>query len=952
MTSVSFGDNYHGFQMRDNHGPINVNHLPPKRPETPPSPLSTVPFARDRDFVSRDILLRQIREKSSAPGSRIALVGLGGVGKSQLAIEYSYQVRSESPATWVLWVHASNEARFEQSFRDIAHQIRIPGHQDPKINIFKLVEHWLRDEKNGKWICILDNVDSDEFLCSLPVARKGPSTKEPPDASMKPLLEYVPKSRNGSIIITSRSRHVALKMVKHKDIIQIDPMERSEALELLQKTLDQPGESQESQQLVEVLEFMPLAIIQAASYIRYQTPLSSFDYIRRQKTSAAELLSLMSFFDRQGIPENLVRFQPKANYKSGSELADDSSGSEASESDMGPDFEDDINTLRDYSFISISDNNLFTMHRLVQLTTRAWLKSHGQINQWREKSIRNLYQEFPFCQYENWDQCRSLFPHVRAAISQRPESQESLLRWATILYKGAWYALESGNIADAKDMASKSRKQRLKLLHAENEVALASTAMLARACLLEGRWEEAEQLNEQVLEIRKTKLGVDHPDTLTIMANLATTYSNQGRWDEAELLEVQVLEIRKTKLGVDHPDTLRSMAHLATTYWYQGRWNEAELLEVQVLEIRKTKLAVDHPDTLKSMANLVSIYINQSRWNEAEQLEIQFLKIRRTKLGADHPETLTNMAHQASMYCNQGRWEKAEQLNIQVLETRKTKLGMDHPDTLTSMANLATTFWNQGRWKEAEQLDMQALEIRKTKLGVDHPDTLTSVDHQASMYCNQGRWDEAEKLETKVLEIRKTKLGVDHPETLRSMANLATTFCNQGRWEKAEQLHIQVLESCKTKLGVDHPDTLTNMANLATTFWNQGRWKEAEQLDVQTLEIRKTKLGVDHPDTLTSMANLATTFCNQGRWEEAEQLNEQALETRKTKLGVDHPDTLTSMANLAFTWKSSGSNTRALDLLRDCLAKQKQILGLNHHHALSNSKTLLQWETEMLYLYR
>ncbi len=100
------------------------------------------------------------------------------------------------------------------------------------------------------------------------------------------------------------------------------------------------------------------------------------------------------------------------------------------------------------------------------------------------------------------------------------------------------------------------------------------------------------------METRKTKLGADHPDTLTSMANLASTYRNQGRWKEAEKLEVQVMETSKTKLGADHPDTLTSMANLASTYWNQGRWEEAEKLQVQVMETRKTKLGADHPETL------------------------------------------------------------------------------------------------------------------------------------------------------------------------------------------------------------------------------------------------------------------------------------------------------------------------------------------------------------------
>ncbi|CAI7654833.1 unnamed protein product [Penicillium crustosum] len=811
MASMEFPGNNHGFQVGVINRLSNADfHLLPERPDIPPSPLSTVPFNRDPDFVSRDILLHRIHEKSSAPGCRIALVGLGGIGKSQLAIEYSYQVRSESPETWVFWVHASNEARFEQSFRHIADTIKISGRRDPKANIFKLVENWLRDEKIRKWICILDNLGDDGLLYSSPATSEGDAMGDPINASTKPLLEYIPRSSNGSTIITSRTREVALKIVNHKDLIEVNQMERSEAQELLQKKLTQLGESRESRQLVEELERIPLAIVQAASYIEIRAPRysvsqylkdfrrndrkainllgteaghlyrdweaknsilvtwqMSFDHIRHTKPSAADLLSLMSFFDRQEIPEKLIRHQPEASLKPNLELSDDSSAGETSEYDVDPEFKDSITTLSDYSFISMCENcTSFTMNRLVQLTTRAWLISHGEIDQWREKFVSNLYREFPTGRYENWGKCRSLFPHVRSAISQRPESVESLLKWATLLYRGAWYASESGNIADLREMATKSRQARIKILGSEDKEALASTDMLAKAYSLEGWWGEAEQLFMQAMETRKTKLGADHPDTLASMANLASTYLKQGRWEEAEQLNVQVLMSRKTKLGADHLDTLASMANLASTYLKQGRWEEAEQLNVQVLMSRKTKLGADDPDTLASMANLASTYLKKGRWEEAEQLNVQVLMSRKTKLGTDHPDTLASMANLASTYRKQRRWEDAEQLEVQVMETRKTKFGADHPDTLMSMANLASTYPNQGRWEDAEQLNVQVLETRKTKFGADHPDTLMSMANLASTYRNQGRWEEAEQLEEQVLVSRRQMPGPGHLHTL------------------------------------------------------------------------------------------------------------------------------------------------------------------------------------------
>ncbi|KAJ6090103.1 Tetratricopeptide-like helical [Penicillium sp. IBT 16267x] len=294
--------------------------------------------------------------------------------------------------------------------------------------------------------------------------------------------------------------------------------------------------------------------------------------------------------------------------------------------------------------MAFENSMVFTMHRLVQLMVRTWLKSHNQDEEWKERFINNLHANFPTDEYTNWDQCRSLFPHVKSAVSQRPESQDSLQKWATLLYNGAWYAQESGNIAESRNMACKSRKQRALLFGSEDEETLLSTAMLAHAYRLEGQWEEAEELFMQVMETRKTKLGADHPDTLTSMANLASTYRSQGRWEEAEQLFVQVMEARKTKLGADHPSTLTSMGNLASTYWNQGRWDDAEQLEVQVMATRKTKLGVNHPDTLTSMANLAHTLRSSGQDTAAVLLMAECVRLRDQKLGPDHPHTISSQS--------------------------------------------------------------------------------------------------------------------------------------------------------------------------------------------------------------------------------------------------------------------------------------------------------------------
>ena len=271
---------------------------------------------------------------------------------------------------------------------------------------------------------------------------------------------------------------------------------------------------------------------------------------------------------------------------------------------------------------------------------------------------------------------------------------------------------------------------RMKLLGAVYPDTLTSMANLARTYAGKGNLKEAEQLGVQALDMRKKLLGAEHPDTLISMGNLASTYtlismgnitstySNQEKWNEAEQLGIQVLDMRKKVLGVEHPDTLISMGNLASTYSSQGRWNEAEQLEVQVLDMRKKVLGAEHPDTLTSMENLVGIYSGQGRWNEAEQLEVQVLDMRMRLLGAVHPDTLISMTNLERTYGDKGNLKGAEQLGVQALEMREKLLGAEHPDTLISMENLARTYASADKetLKEAEQLEVQESDMREKLL--------------------------------------------------------------------------------------------------------------------------------------------------------------------------------------------------------------------------------------------
>ncbi|KAJ5709206.1 hypothetical protein N7493_010540 [Penicillium malachiteum] len=237
---------------------------------------------------------------------------------------------------------------------------------------------------------------------------------------------------------------------------------------------------------------------------------------------------------------------------------------------------------------------------------------------------------------------------------------------------------------------------------------MSSMNSLASIYLLQGRWNEAEDLGMQEVEMRKMVLGIEHPDTLTSMGILTTIYWNQGRWREAEVLGIQVVEARKTILGVEHPSTLISMVNLAATYREQGRWDEAEALGVQVVETRNTVLGVEHPSTLVSMANLAITYCHQGRWKNAEGLGVQY-------------------EYSGLNILDQGLFKEAEPLAVQVMETRKTVLGVQHPDTLTSMNSLACIWKSRHRVDKAIALHELCVQLQDRHIGPTHPATTNSV---------------------------------------------------------------------------------------------------------------------------------------------------------------------------------------------------------------------------------
>lgn len=253
----------------------------------------TIPFRRNEDFVECEALCNQITERCSASGSRIVLTGLGGIGKSQIAIECAYRIREQSPGTSIFWIDASSVARFEQSFQEIAREARISAQSEPRADILLLVFDWLRYHCKGKTMLILDDF-CDTILLE---AHHDPQIC---NRNWQPLLDYIAHDPNGSILITTRDRNAAMRFVEPPDIIQIQPMNPASALALLQKRLGMAWKMKDNcaaTKLVVALEYMPLAIVQAAAYISQKSPRYSVQRYLEQFMSNGRIKKTLPTYD-------------------------------------------------------------------------------------------------------------------------------------------------------------------------------------------------------------------------------------------------------------------------------------------------------------------------------------------------------------------------------------------------------------------------------------------------------------------------------------------------------------------------------------------------------------------------------------------------------------------------------------------------------------------------------
>jgi tetratricopeptide (TPR) repeat protein len=685
------------------------------------APLANLPFERNRFFTGREEILRALHDalvKTSAIAltQTQAISGLGGIGKTQTALEYAYRFADNYKATF--WVRADSHLSLSTGFVEIARLLELPEKdaQNPD-DTARAVLRWL--ESNDAWLLIFDNADQPEILKA-----------------------FRPRNPKGHTLLTSRAQVFDTLGIARP--VEMEAMQPGEALAFLFSRTgredNNDNERNAATQLAEALGYLPLALDQAAAFIvakkaRFQDYLTSYskrrlkllkesmpvagDYpesmattwalnfseVEKVSETSSDLLRLSAFLSPDNIPLELIT-------KGRAELGPVLSTALAEVDDDPLLLNEVLEPLTRYSLIRLdNDSQTYNIHRLVQEVLKDDMDKDTQ-RLWAERTVSALNKAFPSVEFNLWPLCERLIPHAKA-ISQPIEEWEIIIEDAgRLLNQAALYSKERGQYADAESLYKRSLTIREKM-QGSNKLGLATVLNnLGELYRVRGKYAEGETLHKRALAIREEVLSLDHTEIARSLNNLAALYYTQGKYTEAEPLFKRALDISEQALGADDPQVARNLNNLAELYSDQGKYAEAVTLQKRSLAIREKLLGAEHPDVAKSLNNLAALYCTQGNYTEVAALYERALTIYKETLGADHPSVGITLNNLAALYYLQDKYAEAEPLFKHSLAMREKALGPEHPDVAKLLKNYAVLLYTLRRDVEAAEMEARAKAIQ------------------------------------------------------------------------------------------------------------------------------------------------------------------------------------------------------------------------------------------------
>ena len=893
------------------------------RPVHLPYPSIGTLFRGREKFLEqlRNSLQRAASTAGNAHGKATAITqqavhGLGGVGKTRLAVEYAWQHADQFSA--VLFVTADTPATLQQNLAELTGPLilNLPeaSATDESAKVAAAL-HWLQEHPG--WFLIIDNVDS--------------------EASADEVERLVAKLHGGQVLITSRLNRWS-GSIQPLELDVLDPA--AAAGFLLERTDPQkndrgrhilPTDQADAESIALELDGLALALEQAGAYIcRMRISLS--DYLAKWKSHARKvqtwhdrtmkysksiditwqttldqlltdevgLLNILAWLAPDPIPLDIIEHLSPESLCSLRSLWP----IPALESTTTIDMRDLLANLADFSMIRWNaQKDEITVHRVVQEILRTQQQEPvpfltAALNMLDIARPRGN----PPDDVRTWAQWDLLRPHVAFAVT---EAGQRYIDDPTSVLMGELGALLHG-----------------KALH-----------------------EEAELLKRHALAIDEQSYGAQHPNVARALNNLATLLNDTNRLVEAELLMRRALAIDEQSFGAEHPKVAIRLHNLAALLQATNRLTEAEPLMRRTLAIFEQSYGAEHPKVATNLNNLAQLLQATNRLAEAEPLMRRALAIDEQSYGVEHPNFAVNLNNLAQLLQATNRSAEAEPLVRRALTIFEQSYGAEHPKVAVNLNNLAQLLQATNRLAEAEPLMRRALAIDEQSYGAEHPRVATDLNNLSLWLHAMNRLPEAEPLMRRAVAIDEESYGAEHPDVARDLNNLAQLLQTTNRLAEAEPLMRRALTICEQSYGAEHPKVATSLSNLAQLLQATNRLADAEPLMRRALAIEEQSHGAEHPDVARNLNNLAQLLQTTNRSAEAEPLMRRAVAIFEKSYGAEHPNVATNLSNLAALLQATNRLAEAEPLMRRALAIDEESYGQEHPNVairLNNLAVLLR----------
>ncbi|WP_432103649.1 FxSxx-COOH system tetratricopeptide repeat protein [Streptomyces sp. bgisy091] len=818
----------------------------PRFPGTVPRIWNAPP--RNPGFTGRSLVLERMRDQLGGGMAVVlpqpqTLYGLGGVGKTQVALEYVHRFMADYDLVW--WISSEQTDDVIAGLAELAGRLGAQGGDDMAAASQEAVDLLRRGVPSDRWLLVFDNADDPERL-----------------------RRYFPQGGSGHILVTSRNQAWS----QHGDALPVDVFLREESVEHLQRRA--PGLSAEdAAQVATAVGDLPLAVEQAAAWIAetatpvdtyleqlaqqapevlalnqppgYPQPVAatwniSIERLKERSPAAVRLLQLCAFFAPEPISANLLYSKEMI------EALKPYDSSLQEKLVLGR----VIREIGRFALAKVDQvSNSIQVHRLVQAVIRA------QLSEEEQAEARHVVHVIlagarpddtePIDNPENWPRFATIWPHLGPSDARYCRDQET----RRLLIDRVRYLWKRGDVRTAGALGEELRETWLDMLGERDIQYLYLCFHLSNILRTRGRYVEAKELDEFTLRLQREVLGPEHPHTYMTTSGLAIDLGLLGDYTRAIELATEAHDGFNQIFHERHARTLAAANNLALNLRSVGQYAKAREIDQDCYDLRSEVLGQEHPHSLSSALNLARDLREVGRYEDSVALLSRTYDSLKATLGRTYPTTLSAAKSLAVSLRRAGQLEDARRLTAATRARYRAKYTSANPESLACDLNMAADLFAAEEAEGARDTAQEVVDQYMKVPGERHPYTLAAQNNLGVYLAAAGAGEEGEQLLTRVVASMREIFGREHPNTLLCVMNLANATADRGDLELVLETERKVASQLREVLGAHHPETLAMTSNLAVTLNALGRSDEALRVRAETGDELARQLGDDHPLT-------------------------------------------------------------------------------------------------------